>query len=70
MFAPPKRRRRPQRHNPRSRTKGTSPMCERKYHRSTVRPSPNSLPFDPDPSCVIDFGLHAVACDARFALQT
>ena len=34
--------------------------------RSSVE---NSLPFDPEPSCQLDFGLHAVACDARFALQ-
>jgi hypothetical protein len=29
----------------------------------------NSLPFDCGSSCVIDFGLHCVACDARFAIQ-
>jgi hypothetical protein len=29
-----------------------------------------SLPFDPEPGCLIDFGLHCVACDARFALQS
>jgi len=34
--------------------------------RSSVE---NSLPFDPDPSCLIDFGLHCVACDARCAMQ-
>jgi hypothetical protein len=35
-------------------------------HRSSVK---NSPPFDPEPSCLIDFGLYCAAADARFAVQ-
>jgi hypothetical protein len=28
----------------------------------------DALPFDSDPSCLIDFGLHCVAADARSAV--
>jgi hypothetical protein len=28
----------------------------------------DSLPFDPEPGCLIDFGLHCVAADARSAV--
>jgi hypothetical protein len=36
--------------------------------KSIPSPHDNSLPFDSDPSCLIDFGLHCVAADARSAV--
>lgn len=44
-------------------------MCETRISPGDRSSIENQLPFDPDPSCRLDFGLHCVAADARLILK-